>query len=110
MGIAAYNRGSACIAWQMREEKPSDNVVFMNDVNALPKIKDPAYPWRKACMPFERGEIIFSHGVWWLTDASKPSGRNWAPCYPSIRALVRSWDISLVDRRGETWFCENNQN
>jgi len=92
MGVAAYYRGNRNIVRQLQEERRPHEFQLMDEINALPKISSDIV----AHMPFKRGRIHKSHGVWWLEDADKPTGTHWAPFYPSLRDLVRSWNISLI--------------
>jgi hypothetical protein len=110
MGVAAYNRSSAVIRAQIQNEKRDPVFEMMDMINAAPKIEDRTTIGRVATMPFEQGIITFSHGVYWLENAKEPLGEHWAPNYPTLMALVRSWDISLIgyDENTNAWFVINN--
>lgn len=95
MGIAAYNRGSLCIARQFDAELPPVEFEVMERLNALPKFEDAGTPF---------GPIQFVSG----------NAGFWAECpvtgygfwYPTLGEAVKRWRVQIVAFDSGTWKAE----
>lgn len=91
MGIAAYNRGSACMSRQLDTDPQKLSILAMIDsLNSVGK-------QASACKPF--GPIHFEegHGGWWAECPVTGAG-YW---YPTIRSAVSSWLVTITEARIE---------
>ena len=103
MGVAAYNRGSQCIADGISRDYPQQDIAFalMDRINNLPKLgKHPSAPF------LDRLAIKKVQNVWWLLDPDKMF-EGFGYWYTSLSQLVQSWDIYLngYDETTDTWYA-----
>jgi hypothetical protein len=116
MGIAAYNRGSHVIKQHGAvDENLRNTFELMNMLNALPKVHSDKVINQvlntRVYMPFTRGAVSYSHGVFWLENTDYAQGKGFSYWYKTLKALVTAWDISLVDYDASKniFYVENNK-
>lgn len=93
MGVAAYNRASACISKRIDDEynRPVEFEI-MDALNSLTK-----YP--NATYPFSRVNIGEGHGGWWVYCPKTGFG-YW---YTTLHEAVKNWDIQVIGYRNKEW-------
>jgi len=92
MGVAAYNRGSACISRQMQAERRPQEFDVMDTLNILEKYED-------AGIPSGQVRLEYSHKVWWVFCPKTGFGFH----YKSIHEAVRRWHISIIGCDENGW-------
>jgi hypothetical protein len=93
MGVAAYNRASACISKRIDYEfnRPVEFEI-MDALNALQKHPD-------ATAPFTPVRIGEGHGGWWIYCAKTGFG-YW---YKTLHEAVKRWDVQVVGYENREW-------
>lgn len=93
MGVAAYNRGSACISRQIQAEhyRPPE-FELMDMLNGLRKHEDCGRP---------SGPVVVIHDSrgFWSIECPRTGFGYW---YCTIHELMRRWDVSLTGYDWET--------
>lgn len=96
MGVAAYNRGSVCIAQQAKIEVRPVEFEMMDRLNSVVKVPG-------AQTPFGPTRIAQGNGGFWLYCPVKGYG-YW---YKTLVEIMRSWNISITGFDGE-WIATPN--
>lgn len=94
MGIAAYNRGSACIARQIREDARPVEFELMDRLNSLPKDKNVPTPWGPV-------KLTQGNGGFWVYCPVKGFG-YW---YQSLHTAVQAWSIVITGYEHGEWLA-----
>lgn len=93
MGVAAYNRGSACISRQIQEDHyRAPEFELMDMLNSLRKYDDCGRPSGSVV-------VIYDSRGFWSIECPR-NGFGW--WYNTIHELMRRWDVSLTGYDGET--------
>jgi len=89
MGVAAYNRGSACIRKSISAGRRPVEFEFIEELNSLPKYEDAGNPL---------GDInfVFSRGVWWAECPLTGFGYF----YKTLREAVKRWKVVITGFNG----------
>ncbi|OAI08785.1 hypothetical protein A1353_24800 [Methylomonas methanica] len=92
MGVAAYNRGSRVIQFQIEQDFPSHDVAFeiLARLNALPKFEDCGVPFDDVIFEYDQ-----RRGCWWVMDSVALYG-GWSFFYKSLSEAVRRWKVDVV--------------
>lgn len=93
MGVAAYNRGSACISQQIANDKYRPvEFDIMDTLNALPK-------YNTATPPHGSVRLGEGHGGWWIYCIKTGYG-YW---YKTLHEAIKRWDIVIIAYKNGEW-------
>ena len=98
MGVAVYNRGSACLARQIQDDQRPIEFDFMDRLNSIKKY-DYALP------PFGPVRIGPGHNGQWIYCPKTEFG-YW---YTTVIEAVKSWDIIVTGYDNGEWIAIPNR-
>jgi hypothetical protein len=84
MGIAAYNRGTKCIAQQITNEQPCHNDLVIKELNRTPKNPKARRMFQPTVVRLTNNAI----GNWWLMNKQEDGWSSYGWPYKNLRECL----------------------